>query len=268
MTANSARIQCEGLFMKLAIGDRAGNHSIVSPTRASLSVVLPMFNEAANVVALVRALAGWLSEEGARRRVDFVFVDDGSTDATRAELDRHLGDLPAQVVAHAKNQGLTAALRTGSEAAPGQLIGWLDSDLTYAPALLSALAQACDDGADVAASSCYHPQGGVDGVAGWRLLVSKSASLAHRLASGARLHTFTSMVRVYRREVLMACWPQRGGFVGVTEVLLRALTRGARVVEVPAVLRRRRAGTSKMRLLRVTRGHLGLLAANALGRLR
>lgn len=254
--------------MRLAIGDRARNHNTVAKSRASLSVVVPMFNEAANVGALVGALTAWLSEQGAHRRVDFLFVDDGSTDATRAELERSLGDLPARVLVHPHNRGLTAALRTGSEAAAGDLIGWLDSDLTYEPRLLAALADACDDGAEVALASCYHPAGGVDGVPRWRLWVSKSASLAHRLASGVRLHTFTSMVRVYRRELLLRSWPTRGGFVGVTEVLLRALRQGARVTEVPAVLRRRRAGTSKMRLLRVTRGHLGLLAANLLGRLR
>lgn len=252
----------------LAIGDRARNHNTVAESRASLSVVVPMFNEAANVAALVQALTSWLSELGATRRVDFLFVDDGSTDTTRAELERCMGGLPARVLVHPHNRGLTAALRTGSEAATGELIGWLDSDLTYTPTLLAALAEACDHGADLALASCYHPHGGVDGVPRWRLLVSKSASLAHRVASGVRLHTFTSMVRVYRRDLLLRCWPARGGFVGVTEVLLRALRQGARAVEVPAVLRRRRAGVSKMRLLRVTRGHIGLLAANVFGRLR
>jgi dolichol-phosphate mannosyltransferase len=233
-----------------------------------MTVVVPAYDEAENTDALGRALAGFLSEEGGRRALDFVFVDDGSTDDTAARLASLAAALPARVVLHPQNRGLTAALRTGSASARGDLVAWFDSDLTYAPALLGELARACDEGADVALASCYHPRGGVEGVPRWRLLLSRLASRGHRLTSGARLHTFTSMVRVYRREVLERCWPQRGGFVGVTEVLLRALRAGCRVVEVPAVLRRRRAGASKMRVLRVALAHLGLMAANAAGRLR
>ena len=240
----------------------------MTAARAAMTVVVPFYNEDANTDALARALTTFLSEEGRLRPLDFVFVDDGSTDATLANLRAIANTLPAQVTAHASNRGLTAALATGSQLAKGELIAWLDSDLTYAPELLSELARACDAGADVAVASCYHPRGGVEGVPRWRLLISRAASLAHRLTSGARLNTFTSMVRVYRRPVLARCWPTRGGFVGVTELLLRALQSGCRVVEVPAILRRRRAGVSKMRVLRVAWQHLGLMMANVAGRLR
>jgi hypothetical protein len=93
----------------------------------------------------------------------------------------------------------------------------------------------------------------------WRRALSALASLAYRRATRAPLHTFTSMVRVYRRSVLEDCTPQHAGFLGVTEVLLQAIERGYRAIELPAVLRRRRAGQSKMRVLRVGLGHLGLL---------
>ncbi len=76
-----------------------------------------------------------------------------------------------------------------------------------------------------------------------------------------QLYTYTSMVRAYRRETLEACMPRRGGFLGVTEVLLRAIRDGHTVVEVPAVMRRRRAGQSKMRVLSVGLGHLGMMVA-------
>lgn len=240
----------------------------MSGTHASLTVVIPFCNEAAGVAALGSALTTFLSEERGARVVDFVLVDDGSRDATNALLQELARSLPATVVTHAHNRGLTAALASGLEAARGDLIGWFDSDLTYAPSLLATLADACDRGADVAVASCYHPSGGVEGVPRWRLLFSRAASFGHRLSSGCRLHTFTSMVRVYRREVLERCRPARGGFVGVTETLLRALRQGYRVVEVATVLRPRRAGVSKMRVARVTFAHLGLMFANAIGVLR
>lgn len=240
----------------------------MSRPRAPLTVVVPLHNEAANVAALGRALAVFLSEEGPVRPVDFVLVDDGSTDATGTHLEALVPTLPAQIVTHAENRGLTAALASGAAVARGALIGWLDSDLTYAPSLLAELASACDAGADMALSSCYHRDGRVEGVPGWRLLLSQTASMGHRLTSGARLRTFTSMVRVQRRDILLHCWPRRGGFVGVTEMLLRALRLGYRVTEVPAVLHRRRTGVSKMRVFRVSLAHLGLMLDNLVTRLR
>jgi len=239
----------------------------VSASRAALTVVVPLYDEAANVDELGRALTQFLSDEGAARMVDFVLVDDGSRDDTNVRLQVLARRLPARLLTHPENRGLTSALASGSAAASGDLVGWLDSDLTYPPALLGELARACDAGADVALASCYHPLGGVAGVPPWRLLCSRGASSLHRLTSGARLHTFTSMVRVYRRDLLARCRPRRGGFVGVTETLLRALRQGARVVEVPAVLQRRRAGVSKMRVARVAVAHLELMLANVLGRL-
>src|SRR5688572_1544600 len=132
-----------------------------------MTVVVPCHNETANTDALARALAAFLSEEGRSRALDFVLVDDGSTDDTRARLLAMATALPAQVAAHPRNLGLTAALATGSARARGELIAWFDSDLTYAPSILGQLAQACDGGADIALASCYHPQGGVEGVPRW-----------------------------------------------------------------------------------------------------
>jgi hypothetical protein len=82
------------------------------------------------------------------------------------------------------------------------------------------------------------------------------ASRGYRLLTRSPIHTYTCMVRVYRRAVLEACRPRNAGFLGVTEVLLAALQRGYRVAEVPATLSRRRQGQSKMRVLAVGLGHL------------
>ena len=236
--------------------------------RPSLSVVIPLYQEEAGVPALARGLATWLQIERGTRPVEFVLVDDGSTDRTHDLLRAGFAGWPAQILRHGRNLGLTAALATGFAAARSDLVGWLDSDLTYEPAVLSRLAEMCDGGADVACASCYHPEGGVEGVPRWRLGLSRLASRGYRRLSGARIHTFTCMVRVYRREVLERCRPVRGGFLGVTEVILQALRAGYRVEEAPAVLRRRRLGQSKMRTLRVGLRHLGLMRALWRGEVR
>lgn len=242
-----------------------------APGLGSLSIVVPMYDEEGGVEPLAAALTTFLSAQSARV-VEVVLVDDGSTDDTRRRLTDHLSRFEplaraARVVGHDRNRGLTAALATGLAHARGDLVGWLDSDLTYDPAVLAALAARCDAGADVALASCYHPDGGVEGVGRWRLWLSRLASAGHRLASGHRLHTFTCMVRVWRRDALQRSQPRAGGFLGVAESLHLALRAGMRVEEVPALLRRRRTGSSKMRVLRAGVGHLRLMATALLRRI-
>lgn len=229
-------------------------------SRASLTIIVPLHDEAPGVPVLARELRTFVAAAGAQRTIDLVLVDDGSTDGTHPLLVEHFEGMTCQILRHPTNRGLSAALSTGSSAARGDLIGWLDSDLTYAPAVLVELAAAVDAGADVAVASCYHPDGVVEGVAGWRRLLSGVASRVYRLLTGSPIHTFTCMVRVYRRAVLEACPPTNASFLGVTEVLLAALQRGYRVTEVPATLSRRRLGQSKMRVLTVGMSHLGAFA--------
>lgn len=223
-----------------------------------LSIVVPCKDEAESVPALAAALRG--VRERATREVEFLLVDDGSVDATLSALATAFSGQPARVLRHERNRGLGAALRTGSLAAEGPLVAWLDADSTYDPAILLPLADAVDAGADLALASCHHPDGAVEGVSAGRRWLSRMASRLYRWRSGARLWTFTGMVRVWRRELLLRCLSPRDDFLAVSDSLLRALTAGAKVVEVPATLRARTTGRSKMRLLRATLAHLRQLA--------
>lgn len=232
-------------------------------------MIVPAYNEAAGIADLARDMGRFLDSEAVTRTVQLVLVDDGSTDATAARMREHFADRrDTVIVAHPHNLGLGAALETGGASATGDYVAWFDSDLTYRPEILSELVARLDGGADVALTSCYHPDGGIEGVPAWRLALSKAASSIYRWLTRGQLHTYTSMVRAYRREVLAQCAPQRGGFLAVTEVLLRALRAGFRCVEVPAILARRRTGQSKMRIVRVAFGHAGLASAWKLGLLR
>ena len=74
---------------------------------------MPLFEEAANAPALAEALRAFSSTERALRPVEIVLVDDGSRDTTAALLAELGPTIPARVLTHAENQGLTAALLTG-----------------------------------------------------------------------------------------------------------------------------------------------------------
>jgi dolichol-phosphate mannosyltransferase len=101
-----------------------------------LSVVIPVKNEAGNIAPLVAEIAAALAS-GLEGRVGYeiVYVDDGSDDATGAEIRRLQASLPQlRLVHHAKSCGQSAAIRSGVKAARGRWIATLDGDGQNDPA--------------------------------------------------------------------------------------------------------------------------------------
>jgi hypothetical protein len=80
------------------------------------------------------------------------------------------------------------------------------------------------------------------------------------------LSCYTSCFRVYRRSTTAAIELDYEGFVGVAELLCKVLAQGGAVVEYPALLQARTAGTSKMHVVRACLGHLTFLARIMAGR--
>lgn len=225
-----------------------------------LSVVIPCYNEADNVPSLKTDL--WpvierLEQNGKWQEVELIFVDDGSKDATVRLLEEEFaGNSQVKLVRHERNKGLGAALRTGFDASTGDVVLSTDSDATYPFSEIELMLERLVPGVDIVTASPYHPDGGVDNVPGYRIFLSKGASALYRILINPRLHTYTSMFRAYRRPVLMAARHEHDGFLGVTEILVRAMLNGARVAEHPCRLRVRRYGQSKARVASITRSHL------------
>ena len=216
-----------------------------------LTVVLPFYNEEALLPSLPRLIER-IHAVLAGRKVRVLAVDDGSTDATRGGL----GEL--EVVAHETNRGVGAAIATGISEATGDAVLIYDPDEAYEPAALAELVAALA-AADVATLSPYHPQGGVEGVGPVRRFLSRQASRMYRRRLRSDLHTYTCAVRAYRLPQARELLPAPEDFTASAFLLAKALRKGMRVVEVPAVLRVRRRGSSKMRLFRAILSHLRLL---------
>ena len=103
------------------------------------SVVVPVHNESGNVESLVREISAALDG----RAYEMIFVDDASTDDTRAVLAALKGDYPAlRVLSHRKNAGQSRAIRSGVRAARGRIVGTLDGDGQNDPADLPDLYRA------------------------------------------------------------------------------------------------------------------------------
>ncbi len=224
----------------------------------SLTLVIPAFNEAEGVEQTAGKLRPVLERLRSRYVVDVVFVNDGSRDDTaRLLLDAFAGEGTVQIISHAHNQGLGAALRTGFQHAQGELIVTTDFDGTYDFGQISELVDSLDAAhADLATASPYHPLGRVEGVPQFRLLFSRGASLLYRLLVSWKVHTWTALFRAYRRPVIERIGFASDDFLAGTEILVNAMRAGFTVVECPMVLRQRTFGQSSIRIARVTLAHL------------
>lgn len=225
-----------------------------------LSVVIPCFNEEANVGALEPRLGPVLHGLAGRfDRIEVVLVDDGSRDGTWAAMEAFAAaghGLDVTLRRHAGNRGLGEAMRTGLAAASGDVIVTTDSDATYRFEEIPALLDTLGPGVDLVTASPYHPRGGVDNVPAIRLLFSRGASLMYRLLVRRDVFTWTALFRAYRRDVIRTVPFASSGFLAGTELLVNAIDAGFRAAEFPTVLHARVLGVSKARIARTVRAHL------------
>ncbi|MCP3914029.1 MAG: glycosyltransferase family 2 protein [bacterium] len=227
----------------------------------TVCVAVPCFNEEGNVGRLLTELTALRELLHPEHLVEFVLVDDGSTDRTRAALLNAFQSVPlCTVVSHDENQGIAAAIMTGFQHAHADVVCSIDSDCTYDPRQLEKALPLLTPDIDVLTASPYHEAGTVHGAPPWRIALSRMASRAYRLLMRQKLSCYTSCFRVYRRDAVAELELRHPRFVGIAETLWRLDRQGARIAEWPADLTTRVEGNSKMRLVRTTWGHLQLMS--------
>lgn len=223
-----------------------------------LSVIVPCFNEEANVRRFPKDLLGELQKLALDYEV--VAVNDGSTDGTCAALEELNRTYPRFLyLEHPVNMGLGAALRTALQTAKGKWVATLDADLTFHPGQIGALlARQRETDADCVAGSPF--LGRTEGVSWARTVPSRLINLGYRLAVSWRITAYTPLFRLYRRAALKSLEISSRGFEANAEILWGLLSAGYRVEEAPVVLTCRTLGRSKLQRLRELKRHLKLLA--------
>jgi glycosyltransferase involved in cell wall biosynthesis len=226
-------------------------HEKLPRLQPEVSIVIPLFNEADNVLPLYHALRSAMANTG--RTWEVLFVDDGSTDATYQVLkDLYTQDECVCVVRLRRNFGQTAALVAGFDRARGAIIVSLDGDLQNDPADIDALLKKLEDGYDVVSGWRVHRQDGF-----WlRRLPSRLANWLISWTTGTYLHDYGCTLKAYRAEVLKEL-----RLYGEMHRFIPALIggNGARIVELPVRHRPRRFGRSKYGISRTLRVLLDLL---------
>lgn len=226
-----------------------------------VTIVIPCYNEEEALPYLantLRSVSSRLIENGIAP--NFIFVDDRSTDATFEKLGELFGNEPNyRIVQHETNKGVAAGIMTGIREAKTDIVASMDCDCTYDPHELANMIPRLSDGVDMVTASPYHRDGGVRNVPSWRLFLSRGASFLYRRVLNAKLDTYTSCFRVYRREAMLGLDLTQSGFLGVAEMLGKLDLSGGNIIEYPTVLEVRLFGISKMKTARTIFGHLGLL---------
>jgi undecaprenyl-phosphate 4-deoxy-4-formamido-L-arabinose transferase len=224
--------------------------------RSPVSVVVPVYNEAANLRALWTRLEPVMRACG--RPWEVLFVDDGSVDQS-LDLMREIAASAhgaVRVVELARNFGQHSAILAGFRQCRGEIVVTLDADLQNPPEEIPRLLAAIDEGNDV--------------VGGWREVRHDFAyrrfasNLQNRVTSmivGVPMHDYGCMLRAYRRHIVdtvVAC-DEKAAFVPAL-----ANSFAKRVAEIPVGHDERQSGTSRYNLFRLAHLSLNLITGFSL----
>jgi dolichol-phosphate mannosyltransferase len=207
-----------------------------------ISIIVPTFNEAANVAPLVAAVGAALDGSD----YEIVFADD-STDST-PDIIRKVGETDPRVRMHhrTRGRGLATAVVEALPVARAEIIVVIDGDLQHPPDMIPALLAAASEGVDMVVASRYMPGGWDSGLSGpHRRLASKATRLAaYLILPRSRLTTDPlSGFFVFRRAVVEAAALRPIGYKILLEILVRG--RVGKVVDVPFGFEPRQAEQSK-----------------------
>ena len=202
---------------------------------AEISIVVPVYNEAGNVLPLAREVAVAMAAQSCR--YELVFVDDASTDHTWAQVqEAHKLDPRVRGLKHTRNSGQSAALWTGLQNSSSPILATLDGDLQNDPADLPRLLAELQR---------------VDFVSGMRLArqdnfvrraSSKIARWARKTILKVDFRDTGCAIRAFKRSALEGLFPFNG-LHRFLPVLVHG--NGASTLEIPVNHRPRVAGISK-----------------------
>jgi len=215
-----------------------------------VSVVVTLFNEAGSLDELYRRTVEALEPIG--RPFELVFVDDGSTDGSFAELEKlHAADYRVRAIRFKRNFGQHPAMHAGLVRARGEVVVTMDGDLQNAPEDIPKLVAAVEAGSDVASGRRVARRDS------WgRTLPSRVINGMLRRFTGVDISDFGCAFNAYRREVVL---PMLGSIGKQKFTKALVLSGGASVIEVD-VDHAPRAGASRYSPFRLFRLALHVLA--------
>jgi glycosyltransferase involved in cell wall biosynthesis len=216
-----------------------------SPSHSLISIVVPVYQEAANIEGFLRDL-----EREVRLPYEVLIVYDFPEDDTLTAIAAmQPGCSSVRLVHNTLGRGVLNALKAGFKASHGDVIIVMMADRSDEPKDVPAMAKTIRGGADVVAGSRYVRGGRQEGGPLLKRMLSRFAGVSLHHLAGLPIHDATNNFRAYSRRVIDELTIEgTTGFALALELTLKAHWRGWRVAEVPTVWRDRTAGKSRFRL--------------------
>ncbi len=204
--------------------DGAREPAVRDRWKGCVSVIVPVYNEAAHVDELLQAI------HASPVKKEIIIVDDGSTDGTREKLQALPPSDDVTIVFHESNCGKGAAIRTALAYARGEYVLIQDSDLEYDPQDYPALLRPLEEGK---ANVVYgvrpdRPERGLRFFLGAKLLTHLT-----NLLYGAGIHDEATCYKVIRRSLLAQIQLDCHRFEFCPEVTAKLCRMGEKIAEVP-----------------------------------
>ena len=224
-----------------------------------LSVVIPLYNE----VESLPELTDWVSRVCQKKNYSYeiILVDDGSTDGSWELIEKmSAGDKRIKGIKFRRNYGKSAALHHGFEAAGGEVVITMDSDLQDSPDEIPGLyARIHDEGYDL--------------VSGWKkkrydpfskTIPSKFFNWTARKATGIKLHDFNCGLKAYSKEVVknIEVYGEMHRYIPV----LAKQAGFTQITEQVVLHQKRKYGVTKFGLERFINGYLDLISITFISR--
>jgi dolichol-phosphate mannosyltransferase len=209
-----------------------------------VSVVLPTYNEKDNIIVLIRSIQKSLDNSA-----EIIVVDDDSPDGTWQFVEE-LKDDNIKLLRRKNQRCLTTAISDGIALSSGEIVVWMDTDLSMQPEKIPDLLNKIEEGYDISVGSRYIPDGGT-------VIVEKSQDSMLSAVSSFVMNFFiqrlldpsfkdyTSGFIAVRKKVLEDIRLRGDYGEYFIDFIYNAIKKGYKVIEVPYILQARKYGVSK-----------------------
>lgn len=193
-----------------------------------LSVIIPCYNELHTIETVILAVQAMDYPE-----IEIIIVDDASADGTQEKLKTLNQSLPFKLLLHSHNKGKGAALRTGFQAASGEIVTIQDADLEYDPSEIPTLIQPILEGkADVVYGSRFMGGRPHRVLYFWHMIGNRMLTLLSNIFTNLTLTDMETCYKAFRKDILEKLELHENRFGFEPEITAKIAQLGCRIYEV------------------------------------